>query len=59
MSSSFKYGWQNLPDLLFNEVKVMVEIGRLNELYGGPFNQHDELKSADKFVRAGMRWSLR
>ena len=44
MSSSFKYGWQNLPDLLFNEVKVMVEIGRLNELYGGPFNQHDELQ---------------
>ena len=32
ISSSFKYGWQNLPDLIFSDIVVMVVRSWLNEL---------------------------
>ena len=46
MSSSFKYGWQNLPDLFFSDVVVMVERGWLDEL-NDDLNYHLECELND------------
>ena len=61
MSSSFKYGWQNLPDLIFSNIVVMVERGWLNEL-NDDFNYHldcdTEISALQKCRQVCRSWNV-